>query len=71
MVPGLNGKHAVKMIKQVLGGIPGVFSVSADAGNDKVAVDYDSTGTSEREIEDRFREIGVDARLMENQDHTM
>ena len=70
-VPGLNGKHAVKMIKQVLGGVPGVFSVSADTASDKVAVDYDSTGTGPREFEDRFREIGVDAKLLENQDHTM
>ena len=70
-VPGLNGRHAVQMIKQVLSGIDGVLSVSADVKGDKVAVDYDSTGTDAHEIESRFRDIGVGAQLVQNQDHTM
>lgn len=70
-VPGLNGRHEIKKIKQALDGVPGVFSVSADAAGDGVAVDYDSTGADLRQIEARFREIGLDAELLKNQDHTM
>lgn len=69
--PGLNGKHEIKKIRQALDGVPGVFSVSADAAGDRVAVDYDSTGTDLHQIESRLHEIGVDAELLENQDHTM
>lgn len=71
LVPGLNGKHAVKKIKQVFGGIPGILSVSADTGSDKVAVDYDSTGIDLHEIRNQFQDIGIDAELVENSDHTM
>lgn len=70
-VPGLNGSHDIKKIKQALDGVPGVFSVSADAAGDRVAVDYDSTGTDLHQIEGRLHEIGVDAKLLDNQDHTM
>lgn len=70
-VPGLSGKHEVKKIKQALDEIPGVFSVSANVLEDKVAVDYDSSGTDIRVIEKHFQSIGVDAELIKNEDHTM
>lgn len=71
MVPGLNGKHQVKKIKQVLDGIPGVISVSVNVQKDRVAVDYDSSGIDVHEIENQFKDMGVDTELVQNEDHTM
>lgn len=70
-VPGLSGKHAVKKIKQAVGGLPGVLSVSAGVRDDCVAVDYDSTGTNPQAIGACFRSAGIGAELTENRDHTM
>lgn len=70
-VPGLDGKHEIKKIKQGLDEIPGVLSVSANGQKDQVAVDYDSSGTNVSAIEKHLRNIGVDAQLISNQDHIM
>lgn len=70
-VPGLNSKHEIKKIKQVLDEIPGVFSVSANVSENKVAVDYDSSGTDTHVIEKHFKSIGVNAELLRNEEHTM
>lgn len=70
-IPGLSGKHEIKKIKQVLDEIPGVFSVSANVLEDKIAVDYDSSGTDTHVIEKHFQSIGVHAELINKEDHTM
>lgn len=70
-VPGLDGKHQVKKIKQVLDQLPGVLSVSANTADDKVAVDYDSSGTDTNAIQNQFKGIGIEAELIQNQNHIM
>ncbi|MDR3645679.1 MAG: heavy-metal-associated domain-containing protein [Clostridia bacterium] len=70
-VPDLSGSHDVKAVKQSVDGIPGVISVSINAGTNKVAVDYDSTGTNCDEIREEIEKTGHLAQLLMNQDHTM
>lgn len=70
-VPRLDGNHQIKKIKQGLDEIPGVLSVSANDQKDQVAVDYDSSGTNVSAIERHLRNMGVDAQLISNRDHTM
>lgn len=70
-VPGLSQKRDAYKIKESVAEIPGVISVSVNTSADKVAVDYDSTGTSCDKIREKIEEAGYGARLLENQDHTM
>lgn len=45
--------------------------MSANDQKDQVAVDYDSSGTNVSAIERHLRNMGVDAQLISNRDHTM
>ena len=70
-VKDLSGSHDIKNIKQNIARIPGVMSVSVNASTDKVAVDYDSTGTNCDEIKGKIEISGFEAQLLDHQDHTM
>ena len=70
-VPDLSGDHGSKDIKKKIDSIPGVISVSVNASTNKVAVDYDSTGTSYGSIKDEIEKAGYTAQLLANQDHIM
>lgn len=70
-IPGLAGKHNVKELKNSLAKVRGITSVSIQTEMDRIAVDYDSTGTNPGEIGKRIHMLGMDARLIENQAHIM
>lgn len=70
-VPDLGGDHGSKEIKKSLDAIRGVISVSVNASTNKVAVDYDSTGTSCDSIKGEIKKAGYTAQLLANEDHTM
>ncbi len=70
-IPGLHGIHEIKQIKRDLDEIPGVLSVSANEQDDRVAVDYDSTGTNVSAIEKRLKGICKSVELLGNEDHIM
>lgn len=70
-VPGLDGKHPVKKIKQALDELPGVFSVSANTEEDQVAVDYDDSGIPLSAIKNQLAGIGINAQLIDHQGHTL
>lgn len=70
-VPDLAGGHDSKQIKAALDRISGVISVSVSTGAHKVAVDYDSSGTSCDAIQRELDRTGYPAQLLETQDHTM
>ena len=70
-VPDLSGDHGSKDIKKTVDGIHGVISVSVNASTNKVAVDYDSTGTSCDLIKSTIEEAGYTAQLIANQDNAM
>lgn len=70
-VPDLGGSHGSKDIKKSIDGIRGVISVSVNASTNKVAVDYDSTGTTCDEIKSEIEKSGFTAQLLKNQDFTM
>lgn len=60
-INGLSGKHGVKEVKRTLAKLPGVLSVSTNAIDDRVCVDYDTTGVDSRVIIERLRGFGMDA----------
>lgn len=54
----VNSKHDVKAVKKELDALHGVSSVSVNAQNHLVCVDYDSSGTSYDQIESRLNKMG-------------
>lgn len=70
-LPNLAGDHASKVIKKEIDSIRGVISVSVNVSSNKVAVDYDSTGTSCEEIKDKIEKSGFETQLIANEDHVM
>lgn len=55
------GKHDVKLLKRELDALPGVTSVSI-SGNGCLAVDYDSTGVRQEQIQQKVRDLGFQLR---------
>ena len=70
-VVNLNGKHGLKKIKGQLDKIPGVISVSVNTESHKVAVDFDSTGTSQGQIEGSLSDLGFQITTEGKEDHIM
>ena len=52
------GLHDTKLLKRALDSLPGVTSVSINKEQGSVAVDYDSTGVSQREIAEKIEILG-------------
>jgi copper chaperone CopZ len=71
LIDGTADRHDVKQIKKGIAKIPGVLSVSIAAGANRVAVDYDSTGTDPNAIGEHLRALGLEARFSGNVDPIM
>lgn len=56
----VDGKHDVKEIKKTLDMLPGVESVSVNAGSGHVAVDYDTTGVLSERIRKQLEKAGYE-----------
>ena len=54
----VDGKHDVKAIKNGLDELAGVTSVSVNATNGKIAVDYDDTGVTREQLQRKIDELG-------------
>lgn len=54
----LSGKRDVADIKQRIDKIPGVISVSVNRLDDKVAVDFDTSGTNQDKIREELTNLG-------------
>jgi copper chaperone CopZ len=54
----LSGKRDVADIKQRIDKIPGVISVSVNRLDDKVAVDFDTSGTNQDKIREELTDLG-------------
>ncbi|OJU08928.1 MAG: hypothetical protein BGN88_13335 [Clostridiales bacterium 43-6] len=58
IIENLKGKHSMKDIKQELGSAPGVISVAVNTETHRVAIDFDSTGTDQKQLETALENIG-------------
>ena len=70
-IPNLGGDHGSKTIKQNLDSIHGVISVSVNLTSNKVAVDYDSTGTNSEKLKEEIQKSGFEAQLIADDNHVM
>ena len=59
-VEGMSCSHCEKAVKEALGEISGVISVSVNLDEGKVAVDYDTTGVNEEQIKETIIEAGYE-----------
>lgn len=67
----LSMNRGPKDIKKSLDCIPGVFSVSVNQQSKRVAVDYDDTGTTGKEIIAHIQKLGFEPRQTEHEEHLM
>lgn len=54
----VDGKHDVKELKQILGTLKGVTSVSVNASTNQIAVDFDTTGVQSAQIQKQLKKAG-------------
>lgn len=59
-VENFSGKQDLKRIKRGLDTLHGVTSVSVNAQDHRVAVDYDATGVDSRSVENCLHKLGYD-----------
>ncbi|WP_312938966.1 heavy metal-associated domain-containing protein [Oscillibacter sp.] len=57
-VDKVNGKHDVKELKRELDTFPGVISVSVNDTTESIAVDYDTTGVEQEQLQKRIEKLG-------------
>ena len=66
-----SGKRDTAEIKQELDGIPGVISVSVNRMDDKVAVDFDTSGTNRETIRKQLTGLGFHITSEQFENHVM
>lgn len=57
-VGNVNGKHDVKELKRELDTFPGVISVSVNDKTESIAVDFDTTGVQQEQLQKRIEKLG-------------
>jgi len=70
-IPDLDGKHDLKQIKKEINAIPGVISVSVNDKINRVAVDFDNSGVSHSQVENRLNKIGFHILKDSGEEHIM
>ena len=70
-IENLDNKSDLKAIKKGLDSIAGVLSVSVSADKDRVAVDFDTTGTTEEKIESHLNKMGYEITKAATEKHIM
>ncbi|WP_040197437.1 heavy-metal-associated domain-containing protein [Candidatus Soleaferrea massiliensis] len=71
IVRDAHDKHDVKALKNGLDELKGVLSVSVNADQSRIAVDYDSTGVQQGQIARKICKLGYDIMEDHNQAHIM
>ena len=59
-ITAVHNKHEVKSLKRELDTLPGVSSVSINAAEGRVAVDFDDTGISRGQPRQKLASMGCD-----------
>ena len=67
----IDGRHAVKELRNGLDTLPGVLSVSVNDSSRRVAVDFDTTGTKKESICKKIEEMGFEVLNSELEKHIM
>lgn len=60
LVNSIDNKQQIKKIKKDIDTLPGVLSVSVNEQNGRIAVDYDNTGATRRQIKNKINDLGFE-----------
>ncbi|RPF42338.1 heavy-metal-associated domain-containing protein [Hydrogenoanaerobacterium saccharovorans] len=67
----VRGKRDVAELKRELDAFPGVISVSVNANENELAVDYDNTGVNQEQLANRLIKLGYEIRADKTEKHIM
>ncbi len=67
----VRGKRDVAELKRELDAFPGVISVSVNANENELAVDYDNTGVNQEQLANRLIKLGYEIRVDKTEKHIM
>lgn len=67
----INGKHDTKELKRELSVFPGVASVSVNDSSEIVAVDFDTTGVQQAQLEKELEKLGYEISSVRFENHIM
>jgi copper chaperone CopZ len=67
----IDGKRGEAELKQQLDRLPGVISVSVNQNKNRVAVDFDTTGTSQTQIHKQLDNMGYSISSEQFEEHVM
>lgn len=70
-VDDVSGKHDVKQLKSEIGILHGVLSVSVNDRTERIAVDFDTTGTGRQQIRRVIEHLGYQIREESLENHVM
>ncbi|MPL95178.1 hypothetical protein SDC9_41347 [bioreactor metagenome] len=70
-VGNIDGKHDVKELKRELDTLHGVLSVSVNERTERIAVDFDTTGTEQERIQKRIEKLGYHVSEVQFENHVM
>ena len=70
-VEDFKGKRDGKDIKKEIDKIPGVISVSVNNETARVAIDFDTTGVTQNELENKLKNLGFKASAEKLENHVM
>lgn len=70
-VTNVNGKHDVKQLKRELDTFPGVLSVSVNDRTERIAVDFDTTGVKQEQLQKKIEKLGYDITNTKLENHIM
>lgn len=71
IIPEMSQSHDPKEIKKGISRIDGVISVSVNPKDQKVAVDFDNSGTDDDEITEQIKALGYSPKMISQQEHIM
>ncbi|WMJ23312.1 heavy-metal-associated domain-containing protein [Paludicola sp. MB14-C6] len=67
----IDGKRDLKELKKELNKYPGVISVSVNPVKNTLAVDYDTTGVYQPQIQERIEKLGYEICSSSTETHIM
>ncbi len=70
-VGNIDGKHDVKELKRELDSLRGVLSVSVNEQTERIAVDFDTTGTKQECIHKKIEKLGYHISEVQFENHIM
>lgn len=70
-VGNIDGKHDVKELKRELDSLHGVLSVSVNEQTERIAVDFDTTGTEQERIQKKIEKLGYHVSEVQFENHIM